>query len=154
MATENWTTPSSWTDAFGTEVTTTAITNGNAILSSVSITNGTGLNVFADLSYVAGSTITSAAPNFIGIYLYPLNQDGSTYGDGRFGSAAAGPPAAAYWVGNFDFAAAASTTVAGMVQRIILPPGTFKFVLYNQAGASLPSSGNTCKYRTYNRAIA
>jgi hypothetical protein len=158
MATEKWIAGSgvglSWTTACGTEITTTAITNGNAILSSVQIDNSSPLDIFCDVSYLAGGTITSLAPNYLGLYLYPLGQDGSTYGDGRFGSAAAGPPPGNYWVGNISFAAAASTTVAGVWTGIILPPGAFKFVLYNQAGASLPASGNVMKYRTYNRSIA
>lgn len=155
MATEKWVAGSgqglTWGSAFSTEIN--SIVNGNAILSSISITNGTALDIFADVSFVAGATVTSAAPAYLGLYLYPLNEDGSTYGDGRFSSSATGPPPSNYFVGSIGFAAAASTTIAGVFSRIILPPGTFKFVLYNQAGVSLASS-NTCDYRTYNRSIS
>ena len=155
MATEKWIAGSgqglTWGSIFGTEINSLA--NGNAVLSSVSVTNGTALDMFADVSFVAGATITTTAPNFLGVYLYPLNEDGSTYGDGRYGSAAAGPPPANYWVGNISFNAAASTTIVGMLEKIVIPPGTFSLVLYNQAGATLASS-NTCKYRTYNRSVA
>jgi hypothetical protein len=44
-------------------------------------------------------------------------------------------------------------TIAGTWQKIVLPPGTLKFVLYNQAGVALPSTG-TCNYRTHNRSVA
>lgn len=156
MATEKWIAGSgvglTWTAAF-TASTLDSIANGNAILSDVSITNGTALDVFADLCIQFGS-ITVAAPNYIGAYLYPLNQDATTYGDGRFGTAAAGPPPGNYWVGNIGFPTGAAA-FKGAISRIILPPGTFKFVLYNQAGATLVGSGgNACYYRTYNRAIA
>jgi hypothetical protein len=155
MAVEKWTGGSgqglAWGSAFGTEIN--SIVNGNAILSTVSITNGTALDIFADISFVAGATITTAAPNYLGFYLYPLNEDAATYGDSRFGSSAAGPPPGNYWVGNIGFNAAASTTIYGVLSRIIIPPGTFSFVLYNGAGATLASS-NTCKYRTYNRSVA
>lgn len=140
-----------WGSAFSTEIN--SIVNGNAILSSVAVTNGTALDIFADLSYVAGGTATTAAPNFLSFYLYPLGEDASTYGDGRFGSSAAGPPPGNYFIGSIGFAAAASTTIAGVVRGIVLPPGTFKFVLYNGSGATL-DSGPTCKYRTYNRSVA
>jgi hypothetical protein len=154
MATEKWIAGSgqglTWGSAFGTEINSLA--SGNAVISSVSVTNGTALDIFADVSFVAGATITTVAPNFLGVYLYPLNEDGTTYGDGSFGSSAAGPPPANYWVGNINVSVG-TITVAGMVSRIILPPGTFKFLLYNQAGATLASS-NTCKYRTYNRSVA
>lgn len=154
MATEKWIAGSgqglTWGSAFGTEIN--SLGSGNAVLSSISVTNGTPLDMFADFSIVAGGTATTAAPNYLGLYLYPLNEDGSTYGDGRFGSAAAGPPPTQYYVGSISFAAAASTTIAGVTSKIILPPGTFSFVLYNNSGATLASS-MTGKYRTYNRQV-
>lgn len=109
--------------------------------------------MFADVSIDAGGTATTAAPNYLGLFLYPLGEDASTYGDGRFGSAAAGPPPGQYWVGDIGFNAAASTTIHGVWSRIVIPPGTFKFVLYNQSGATLHSS-MTAKARFYNRAVA
>lgn len=154
MATEKWIGGSgqglTWGGAFGTEINSLA--NGSAVLSSVSVSNASALDIFADLSFLAGATVTSAAPNYLSFFLYPLGEDGATYGDGRFGSAAAATPPGNYWIGNMGFAAAASTTIAGILSRIIIPPGSFKFLIYNFAGAALPSS-NTCKYRTYNRSI-
>lgn len=156
MATEKWVAGSgaglTWTAAITASVLN-SIVNGNAILSDTQIDNSSALDMFADLSMAFGS-ITWAAPNYIGVYLYPLNQDGSTYGDGRFGSSAAGPPAANYWVGNITCPTGAAAA-EGTLSRIILPPGAFKFVFYNQSGATLAGSGaNSAKYRTYNRAIA
>lgn len=156
MATEKWIAGSgaglTWASAFGTEIN--SIANGNSVLSSVSITNGTALDMFADFSVTAGGTITSAAPNFLGLYLLPLNQDGSVYGDGVMTTTAgAYVPPATYWVGNLIVRAAASTTVQGTLTRIVLPPGTFSFAAYSQLGATAHST-MTCKYRTYNRSIA
>lgn len=156
MATEKWIAGSgvglTWTAAV-TASTLDSIANGNAILSNTQIDNSSALDIFCDLSMAFGS-ITWAAPNFVGIYLYPLNADGSTYGDGRFGTAAAGPPAATYWVGNISCPTGAAAA-EGTLSRIILPPGAFKFVFYNQAGATwVGSGGNSAKYRTYNRAVA
>jgi hypothetical protein len=156
MATEKWIAGSgvglTWTAANTSSTLYNALANGNALISDLSITNGTALDIFADLSWEAGGTATTAAPNFLGFYLYPLGQDGTTYGDGRFGSAAAGPPPGNYWVGNIGFAAAASTTIAGVLTRIIIPPGTFSWLVYNQSGATLANT-NVFKYRTYNRSI-
>jgi len=156
MAVERWTGGSgqglTWGNAF-TPATLNTIANGNAIISDLQIDNSTAFDIFSDLSVNTGS-ITIAAPNYLGIYLYPLNGDGSTYGDGRFGSAAAGPPSSTYWVGNIVMpigAAAAEGTLRG----IILPPAKFKFVVYNQLGATLVgSNGNTAVYRTYNRQVS
>lgn len=156
MATEKWIAGSgqglTWGNAI-TASTLNSIVNGNAILSDVAIDNSSALDMFCDLSMVFGS-ITWAAPNYIGVYMYPYSDDASHYGDGRFGSSAAGPPAPQYWVGHIICPTGAAAAY-GQLLRIPLLPGQFKFVFYNQAGATLAGSGaNTAKYRTYNRAIA
>lgn len=156
MATEKWIAGSgqglTWGSAFSTETNT--LTSGYSVLSSVSITNGTALDMFADLSWTSSAGITTAAPNYLGIYLVPLNQDGSVYGDGVLSTTpAAYVPAPTYYVGSISFRAAASTIVQGTLTGIILPPGTFSFAVYNQAGANL-SATSTVKYRTYNRSVA
>lgn len=157
MATEKWIAGSgvglTWSPANTSSTLFNALANGNALISDLSITNGTALDIFADVSWVAGGTATTAAPSYLGFYLYPLNQDGTTYGDGRFGSTAAGPPPGNYFIGSIGFAAAASTTISGVVRGIVIPPGTFSFLVYNQSGAALAST-NVFKYRTYNRSVA
>jgi hypothetical protein len=160
MSTEKWIAGSgqglTWGDAF-TGSTLNSLASGNALLSDISITNGTALDIFADVQiYLASAAFV--APNFIGVYLYPLvtstpSPDLSYYGDGRFGAAASGPPPGNYAVGSIGIAATTSVQ-SGILTRIVLPPGTFKFVLYNQGGVNFASSGNLCQYRTYNRSIA
>lgn len=158
MAVEKWAAGSGQGLTWGTAINATdinSLANSSSVLSSVAdIANGTALDMFADLSIQLGS-ITAAAPNFVGVYLFPLNSDGSTYGDNQLasGTGAAKVPSAQYWVGNIGFPTGAAT-IKGTLTRIILPPGSFRFVLYNQAGSTLASSGNTAQYRTYNRAVA
>lgn len=155
MATEKWIAGSgvglTWTDAFST-ATLNSIASTNAILSDLQIDNSTALDLFCDISIVLASA-AFVAPNLIGVYLYPLNKDGTTYGDGRFGTSAAGPPPGAYYRGQIPIVAVTQAQ-EGTLLGIILPPGKFKFVLQNQGGVALASSANTCQYRTYNRAIA
>ena len=117
----------------------------------LNIDNSSALDVFADFSFNLGS-VAVVAPNYIGVYLYPLNQDGSTYGDGRFGSSAAGPPGSPYWVGNIVVPTGTAAN-EGTIRGIILPPGQFKWVIYNQLGVTMAGSANTAKYRTYNRQV-
>ena len=155
MTTERWIAGTGQGLTYGnafTGATLNSIASGNAILSDVVIANGTALDIFADVS-IALASAAFVAPNYIGIYLYPLNQDGTTYGDGRFGSSAAGPPPAGYAVGTIGIVAATQAQ-EGTLRGIVMPPGSFKFVLYNQGGVALASSGNVCLYRTYNRQIA
>ena len=155
MATEKWIAGSgvglTWTAAF-TASTLNSIVNGNAIISDLQIDNSTALDMFADVSFRGGS-VTTVAPNYIGIYFYPLLDDGSTYGDGRFGTSAAGPPPATYYMGSIVFPVG-TQAITGALRQIILPPGRGKFLVYNQAGVTLVGSGgNSLLYRTYNRQV-
>jgi hypothetical protein len=155
MATEKWIAGSGvglvWATAFTTPPG--AIVNGNAIMSDLVIDNSTNLDMYADLSIHLGSA-AFVAPNYIGVYLYPLNYGapGTVYGDGRFGTSAAGPPPAQYYVGSIVLVAATQAQ-DGELRGILLPPGKFSFVLYNQGGVTLNAT-NVCQYRTYNRSVA
>lgn len=156
MATEKWIAGSgvglTWTGAV-TASTFNSIVNGNSIISDIQIDNSSAFDIFADLSFIGGS-ITTVAPNYIGLYFYPLLDDGSTYGDGRFGSSAAGAPPSCYFLANIQFPVG-TQAITGGVLGLLLPPGKGKFLLYNQAGATLAGAGaNSLKYRTYNRSLA
>jgi hypothetical protein len=150
MSTELWTTPSAYADAFST-ATLNSIASGNSILSDLALTNTNG-DIFCDVSFNLASA-SFLAPNFIGIFIYPLNKDTSTYGDGRFGTSAAGIPSGypGISVGITPTTAAQS----GTVSRLLLPAKGcgYKFVLYNGGGVTFASSANTCQYRSYNRAV-
>lgn len=141
-----------WTSCFGTEVN--SIINGNAILSSVALDNSSNLDVFCDISISLGSITTAAGIPFLGFFLYPLNQDSTSYGDGRFGSSAAGPPPSSYFICSVMLPPSNTGVQTGMARGILLPDGAFKFVMYSSAGVTLAASANTIKYRTYNRSIA
>ncbi len=153
--TEKWiagTVGLTWASIMTTELNSLA--SGNAVLGSTNLDNSTNLDMFADFSLHLASA-AFVAPNFVGIFLYPLNDDGSTYGDGRFGSSAAMTAANApttYWAGNIVFPA---TTAAqnGTLRGLLLPPGSWKPVLWNQGGVNFASSANTLKWRTYDRSI-
>jgi hypothetical protein len=151
MAVEKWTPGSlvglTWTAAITSSVLN-SIAIGNAILSDVNINNSAALDMFADVS-IALASAAFVAPNFVGLYLYPLDADGATYGDGRFGASAAGPPPSQYYVGSLIIPAATAAATA-VVRGILLPPGQFKFCFYNGTGVALAASGNTASYRTYN----
>ena len=154
MATEKWVAGVvglTWANAF-TGSTLNSIASGNAIQSDLNLDNSSNLDMFMDISIVLASA-AFIAPNYIGVYVHPLNEDGSTYGDGRFGSSAAGPPSACYYVGKVDLVAATQAQ-EGTLRGVLMPPGQFKIVLHNQGGVALASSGNVCKYRTYNRSVA
>ena len=158
MSTERWVNGAgvglTWATLFNA-ADLNSLANGSSVMSSITpIANGGSiLDVFSDWSVQLGS-ITAAAPNYLGLYLYPLNSDGSTYGDNQFvaGTQAAKVPSANYWVQNIGFPTGAAA-IKGTASRIIMLPGTWLPVLYNQAGAAIASSGNVGQYRTYNRQV-
>lgn len=163
MSTEKWVGGSgqglTWGAAFGTELQ--SLPSLDAVLSSVAIVNGgTTLDMFADVDFRC-TTVTTTGNPFLGLYLYDLLDDGTTYGDGRFATAAVGPPPSSYFAGLLVLPPAGAGALSGKFRNplsgqpgIIIPPGTFKFVLLNKAGVALPASGITCDYRTYNRQVA
>lgn len=144
-----------WTTAInGSDLASLA--NGSTVLSSVAdIANQTNLDLYADIS--VRMTVASATPPagaFFGLYLCALLDDGSTYGDGSMTSGSTisrAPPFAPIGVVPLESAAAASL-LAGFVQGILIPPGSFRLALYNSSGAALSATAGNCvvKYRTYN----
>lgn len=160
MATEKWIAGSgvgfTWTAAFAAaDLTVASFITGDSLLSNAAdITNQTALDIFCDFSIALGS-ITTAAPNYIGVYLFPLNQDGTTYGDGAFtaGTISTNVPSATYFKGSIILRPAVAAVQQGTITGIIMPPGSFRFLIQNQSGATLATSGNAYKYRTYNRQV-
>ncbi len=158
MSIERWATgvTSGWATGMSAGVAA-ALANGSSVLGDLALTNGSStvnFDVFADVSISAlVSTGLVAAPYFFGIYLYPLNEDGTTYGAGNLTtSPAVVVPQSQYYGGSVSIATSSSAQMVGTVNRIVLPPGAFKFVVYNQSGATT----STClvlKYQSYNRAV-
>ena len=146
-----------FTSIMTTEMNTLA--SGNSIIGTTSVANATNLDLTAEFSFVGGGTITTTGSPFLGLYLYPLNGDGSTYGDGRFGSSTSGQPTSNYYRGFMGLPAATAipTGYFGIpgtgIFQIPLPRGTWKPVLFNSGGVTLSSSGNILYYRTTNRQV-
>jgi hypothetical protein len=141
-----------WADAF-TGSTLNSLAAGNAIISDLLISNNTPLDMFGDISIHLASA-AFAAPAQIALYIYPLNRDGSTFGDGRYfpsgiPTAAAGPPAAHLLACTMQLVAATQAQ-DNIFTGIQLPPRPFRWVLYNPNSVALASSGNLCQYQTYN----
>lgn len=145
-----------WTAMFGT-ADLTSLANGASVMSSATaIANGTNLDQLADVSVEI--TISSATPTAganITLWLAPLAQDGSTYGDGSF---TAGTQKSAYTPAWFSVqtcpvqSAAATTKMIAYFQGIPLPPVSFTWVIQNNTGQAFSSTAanNVAKFITYN----
>lgn len=128
-----------WNALFGSELATLA--NGSAVLSSIVVTNGTGLDQLIDLSFVGGMASSSpAAGAGVSFWLAMLAADGTTYGDGRLTSTPS-----AYTPPWFSFAfipsqvGAAITSIIGSQPMLAIPPGSFKMAAQNNMGFALTS---------------
>jgi hypothetical protein len=133
-----------------------SLANGSTALSSVAdLANQAALDLYCDLSVrltVASATLPAGAT--LALYLVALLDDGSTYGDGSLTSGstvARALPYAPCGIIPLENAAAA-TLLAGFIQAVVIPPGSFRFALYNNSGAALSATASNCivKYRTYN----
>lgn len=141
-----------WTLAINTADLTTMATANTVVSSVADIANQTNLDMFMDISVscnISSSTIAAGAN--LALFIFPLNQDGTTYGDGQFtnGTAAAKTPTFPP-CGVIPLVAAASqTTLLGMITQIPIPPGSFRVGMQNNSGFTFTGT-NTVKYRTYN----
>jgi len=122
-----------------------SLSNNAASAASSAIANQTNLDVYADIELVLGS-LSPAAPNYCTLYILEAI-DGTNY-----------PSATAAVIRNqpsqilctFPLDTTAATAQRVVVRNVVLPPGSFKVVLDNQAGVALNASGNTVKMITYN----
>jgi hypothetical protein len=142
-----------WTSLFGSELNS-GIANGSSILSSVSIANGSSLDMFFDVSFEcllsSGQTIAAGA-NFV-LWLMPLMEDGSTYGDGSLSTTAAAVTPGLYPKLIMPLRAASSISALYGLNNdpLDMPPGTWAAGFQNNCGFTLNTSGNVAKFRSYN----
>jgi hypothetical protein len=129
-----------------------SLASGGAAVATAAITNGTALDLYADVSMIITVGGTTTATSFLSLYLLPLQQDGTTYGDGAVSSTTVQPVATylerSAWV---KVGVASGSTVSAMFRGVVLPPGDFKLALANNLGVALSSTAAlTMKYRSYN----
>jgi hypothetical protein len=132
--------------------------NGDAVLSSIAAFDNSGDSTapdqFMDLSVectISSNTIAAGA-NFA-VWIFYLQEDGSTYGDG---SLTAGTQAAVipglFLACPIPLRAGSSITnlIGENLNPLILKPAKFALAISNNSGFTLSSSGNAVKIRTYN----
>lgn len=143
---------SSWTAMFGSS-DLNSLANTDAILSSLAAIDNTGGDLYLEWCAELGLMTSGAGAPYVGLYLALLNQDG-TYGDGRWASAAVGPPLSTQYYGQVGAVPSVTGAVAGVwsgtQNQLILPRMKFKPILYNLLGGTLASSGNQIYYQTTN----
>lgn len=123
---------------------------GGGALSTSVYTNSTGLNVFCIASLVVTVGGTTAAGGHLDVYALPLNQDGSTYGDG-YASSSSTVPTSTYFKRAIQpkVGVTASNTVTGETTPFVLAPTDYKFALGNQSIVLSSTAALTFKITTF-----
>lgn len=130
-----------------------SLANGSWVLmpTTAAIDNTVNLDDYMDVSFslVVGGTTTTGS--FFSLYLLPLNQDNTTYGDGSFtGSGVAG---ASYWMTN-AFTQAGITSgnaLVGTFPTIWLPRKKFILGIQNNLSVALNAAAAAAvQYNTTN----
>jgi hypothetical protein len=137
-----------WTTAFGASDFNSLANGSVAVSTSAVIANGTALDIYADISYSLTTQSGTGTP-LVAFYMLPLNQDGTTYGDGTVSGTTA--PVGTYSIGSvlLQPSKTAGTVHTGTLRMVVLPPGSFKLAMQNAAGFAFGASGHSVKYRTY-----
>lgn len=139
-----------WTAAGFTATDFDSLAAGSGVVAATAIANNTPLDIYADVSFALTAASAPTVASFLSLYLLPLNQDGSTYGDGLAAGVSAVAPPAGYQVGAIGLRA--NTAMTGTFRGIVMPPGAFKFALWNNlvaiAFANMAGAG-VVKYRSF-----
>lgn len=150
--TTRWIIDTNWTAATFTAGDLNSLASGGCAVSTAAVANGTALDQLADISAIVTVGGTTTAASYLTLYVLPLQQDGTTYGDGSASSTSAQPVATYLAASALVLVGVASgSTVSAMWRQIVLPPGNFVFALGNNLGVALNATAAlTMKYRSYN----
>jgi hypothetical protein len=141
-----------WTNALAGSDMASMVDNRFVLSTVGDIANGTNNDLLADFSFKF--SISSSTPRvgaFVSAFLIPLLHDGSTYGDGipAAGTQTANIPQSMQ-CGTFEIQAVATTIMAGIILGIVLPPGTFRWGIFQYTNITLPAAGScSAQYRVY-----
>jgi hypothetical protein len=131
-----------WTLLGFTAADFNSLANNSFVLASSSDNNATDLDLGLEISYsfVNGATTTTAASRF-DLYFLPLNQDGTTYGDGATSGATL--PGATYRIGTSMVRSgitSGQTITGSFVPRPWPSRAAGKFAIANRLGGALNAS--------------
>lgn len=137
-----WNAPSSTVTVLTTELN--ALGNNTASAASSAVANQTNLDIYTDWEINLAS-LSPTAGAFVAVYIM-LAVDGTNY-PAPSGADMRLQTAQLLFSAPLSLTAATAQRIA--VRNIVIPPGTFKIILDNQAGVALGATGNTLKMNPY-----
>jgi hypothetical protein len=140
-STTRWIIDSAYTAPTFTAGDLNSLASGGGALATTTVANATNLDQYGDVSFVVTVGGTTTTGSYITIFLLPLNQDATTYGDG-YASSTTTQPAAGYAVGSIGVKVGVTSgnTVTGTIPFVNLPPRTFKLAFGNNLGVALSAT--------------
>jgi hypothetical protein len=145
-------TGSTWTTGGFTASDFNSRANGSVVVAATAIDQDTSLDLDGEFSFSVEVGGTTTATSRLDLYILPLNQDGTTYGDGVATGTTA--PAGSYWVASCIVrpGVTSGNAVVGTFPRYPLPGADFKYAIVNNLGAALDSTATwTGSHRTLTR---
>lgn len=127
-----------------TELNSLASSAANTLSTLGGAFQNTVAMLYSDVEFLAGGTLSPAAPAFVELWLLRSLDGGTNYEDGS-ASVAPGRPA------DLIINVRAGTTITPRAgsSGLILPPGFYKPIARNQTGVTLPASGNLVRFSGY-----
>ena len=136
--------PGSVANWLTTELNSLASSSGNTLSTLGAAFQNTSAWLYADVEFLAGSTLSPTGNPFIELWLLRSLDGGTSYEDGS-ATIAPGRPA------DITIPVRVGTTItprAG-ISGLTLPPAYYKPLVRNQTGVTLPSSGNLIRFSAY-----
>ena len=149
-------TVSSWTSCgfTATDFNNLGSTNFVAVMpTAAAIAQSTNLDSFIEVSFqLTNSATSTTASMYLSLYLFPLNQDGTTYGDGT--ATGANLPGISYWMTNANpKIGVGAAAFNGSFPRVFIGDLVDNFILGIAAAGGIilnAAAAATVKYRTIN----
>lgn len=122
--------------------------SGSGVVASSAVANSTNLDLYGEVSFAFTTSAATSGSVWVDIYLLPLNQDATTYGDGTAsGALKSTAPGQSYVVARVNVPAGV-TAVTGTSRPFALPRGDFKLAFFPSAGTLAGSPAVTISLRT------
>lgn len=132
-----------WTNLGFTASDFNSLANGSFVLATTALTNQDDLDLLMEVSFSVEVGGTTTASSFLSLYMMPLNQDGTTYGDGTPSGTAMPSPSYLWDTVSVRSGVTSGNAVVGTFPNwpyLPIPPGTFKLGIGNNLGVAMDST--------------
>lgn len=117
-----------------------SLASGGYALTTVALANQTNLDQYGLFSFIVTVGGTTLAGQGCSLFVLPLNQDGTTWGDGSASSTSAQPMSYFQGIAIPKVGVTTGNTIVGTFQPVLLPPASLKIGFGNNLGIALSAT--------------